>query len=298
MTLVHLIATSIGCLMLGQQPVSCVSEYLHSGNTLGVETRTPTHTGESIDVALTAQAALAWDVTTGAMLYEKNANEEREIASISKLLSALTIRDTLALDSMVEIPSQVTRIQRLGAHIKLLPGQHASVHDLLQAALIPSANDAMITLAVAASGTEENFVRAANDHGRKLGLSHTLLSNATGLSGGEQYSTANDVRILITRAYQDAALRQILGAPSGTLTTQEGVNRSYQSTNKLLKTYLPIEIAKTGYTIAAGENIALITSDATGHRIGIVVLGSTERFQDAKVLAEWIWRNWTWPKVH
>jgi D-alanyl-D-alanine carboxypeptidase len=79
------------------------------------------------------------------------------------------------------------------------------------------------------------------------------------------------------------------------LVTQEGAIRRYTTTNRLLKTYVPVIAAKTGYTREAKENLALLTEGSNGQRVGAVVLGSDARFQDSKVLVEWIWRNYSWP---
>ncbi len=271
------------------------------GTVAGAQNRTvnslaPVFSGQSLDVVLSAQAVLAWDEQTDTVLYEKNADGRRPVASLSKLLSALTVRELLPAVRVVEIPRAVLATQRRGAHIRLPIGEHASVYDLLSASLIPSANDAMTALALAAANSEESFVAAANDWAVKHGLTNTKVSNATGLEGdGESYSTARDMKGLLRLAFRDTTLRTLLVSDSGVLRTQEGTIRRYKSTNKLLGTYFPVLAAKTGYTPAAGENLAVITYGEAGQRIGAVVLGSEGRFQDVKTLVEWIFRNYTWP---
>ncbi|MEX1997078.1 MAG: hypothetical protein WEA04_00160 [Candidatus Andersenbacteria bacterium] len=254
----------------------------------------PVREGEAVDVVLSAEAALVWDVATGKELYAKEVDTRRPVASLSKLLSVLVIRDQLSAESMILIPPEAQAIQRSGAHIRLLPGEHASVQELLAAGLIASANDAMVSLAVAGFGSEENFVHYANQYALAQGLLNTKLANATGLSGGEQYSTAQDIRRLLTLVFADPLLQPLLSQKQGQLATQEGGRRTYKTTNQLLGTYLPIIAAKTGYTVEAGENLALFTSGPEGQRIGAVILGSEARFQDMKTLVEWIWRNYAW----
>ena len=99
---------------------------------------------------------------------------------------------------------------------------------------------------------------------------------------------------MLTMAYAHPRIGEHLAAPLGTLVTDAGLTRHYVSTNKLLKTYVPIVAAKTGYTVEAGENLAIITEGSNGQQIGAVILGSSDRFQDMKVLVEWIWRNYSW----
>ncbi|MGH9858270.1 MAG: D-alanyl-D-alanine carboxypeptidase family protein, partial [Acidobacteriota bacterium] len=187
-------------------------------------------------------------------------------------------------------------VQRRGAHIRLPVGEHASVAELLAASMIASANDAMVTLTIAASGSEEAFVAAANQKAQSLGASHTHLANATGLSGGTQYSTAENVAVLLQKAYNDPLLHPFLSQSSGVLTTLEGTTRQYKTTNDLLASYVPIEAGKTGFTYEAGENLAIITQSESGHLIGAVVLGSEHRFQDMKALMDWIERNYTFTR--
>lgn len=280
------------CLLSGSPAAPCVAN--HQPAVAGAQTETIVATGESIDVVTSAAAALVWDIKSGQILYSSNASEPRPVASLSKLLSALTLVDMLADDVVVTIPSEVRAVQRQGADIGLPVGQHARVDALLNAGLTASANDAMVTLAIAASGSEAAFVEAANQYAVSHGLSNTRVSNATGLTGGEQYSTANDVQQLLLAAYRQPRLSRYMVAGRGVLQTIEGSRLGYLSTNKLLNTYLPIVAAKTGYTVEAGENLVIITTGQDGQQIGAVILGSADRFQDMKTLVEWTWRKYTW----
>ena len=280
------------CIIAGQGWITCFSPE-QPNYAMQETTQAPILTGDSLGVLLTAESALAWDIDTGTILYEKNSTQERPIASLSKLLSVLAVRENLAPGQEVVISKDVLRPQRLGANIKLPVDETTTVRELLEASLVASANDAIVALAVATSGTEEDFVAYANNYAPSIGVTHTVLSNATGLSGGIQHSTAQDVRRLLTLVYEDSLLGDFIAEEKGVLTTKEGHIREYDTTNKLLGTYMPILGAKTGYTVEAKENLALITRDDAGHRIGTVILGSDDRFQDSKALVQWIWENYT-----
>lgn len=300
MSLIQVATILVTCLVSTSDTNQCLQQQIISpehGQIAGAKEKTniPTKTGNSIDVIISAKSALVWDKETGAILYEKNAYEKRPVASLSKILSALIVRQNTNLTSMVEIPPEVKIAQRKGADIELPVGDKASVYDLLSAGLIASANDAMVTLAVHISGNEETFSETANKFAAKNGVYSTNISNATGLDGGKQYSTAYDVKKLFSLAYRDQVLRNILVSEKGDLTTANGIKRKYTSTNRLLGTYLPVLAAKTGYTVEAGENLVIMTHGDKGQEIGAIVLGSEARFQDMKVLVEWIWRNYTWP---
>lgn len=259
------------------------------------EELTPTFNGDSVDVVLTAEAALVWDEQTDTILYEKNIDERRPVASLSKLLAALAIRDTLSTSAVVVIPEEVRKTQRRGANIRLPVGEHVSVYDLLASGLIASANDALTTLAYAAAGSEESFAELANRFALRRGFTNTRISNSTGLDGGKQFSTARDIKGLFQLAYRDQTLRNLLVSEGGTLRTQEGSVRNYTSTNKLIGTYFPVLAGKTGYTPSAGQNLVVMTYGDDGQRIGAVVLGSRARFEDMKTLVDWVKHNYTWP---
>lgn len=292
MNLLEVAILAVSCLVLSPALDECVVQ--HAAPPAAPNYRTPKLTGESLDVILTAESALAWDESTGEILYQKNAVQRRSVASLSKLASVVTAYTLLSPEEVIEIPVEAATAARRGANIRLPIGEHATVSSLTAASLIPSANDAAVALAVAVSGSEDAFVDMVNAQLPSLGVHNTRLANATGLPGGEQYSTAEDIRKLLTQAYRDPVLRDYLAAERGVLTTQEGSSRAYLTTNRLLGTYLPVLAAKTGYTIEAKQNLAMITQLPGGQEIGAVILGSDQRFQDMKVLVEWINRNYTW----
>ena len=296
MGIAYLFTIAVGCLVFQGDLPACVTEHATPPDSAIREQTEPERTGRSVDVILSAEAAYVWDMSTGTVLYEANADTTRPVASLSKLLSVLTVKNSIPPGSTVEITEDVLRPQRLGANIKLPVGEHATAAQLYAASLIASANDAMVALAVATSGSEEQFVQTANAHAPSIDIHNTKLANATGLSepGQQQFSTAKDVARMLQLVYEDASLAPYLSQQDGVFTTFEGSRREYDTTNKLLGTYMPILAAKTGYTIEAGENLAIITRGENGKEIGVVILGSENRFQDTKILVEWIWRNYTW----
>ena len=303
MTILGIAIVLVGCVIGGGDGEACLKnnftlpEKESTVKVAGIvseQSVEPLFSGDSLGVELSAKAALVWDEKSGKVLYEKNAMERRPVASLIKLLSALTVRKHAVAAQVVEIPAEVRRAQLMGANIKLPVGDHATVYDLLAAGLIASANDAVVTLAVSIYGSEEEFVSKANEFADIKGLLDTRISNATGLDGGEQFSTAYDVMRMFQMAYNDTLLRNMLVSNDGVLRTKEGRMRRYKSTNKLLGTYFPVLAAKTGYTRSAGENFVVMTYGEEGQRVGAVVLGSESRFQDMKVLVEWVWRNYSW----
>ena len=299
MGFLEMLVLSVGCIFLQQPFGACVDANAVSTETVspavaGAHVREPALTGNAIDVILSADAALVWDVNTGKILYEKEVDKKRPIASLNKLLVVLSMRDVLEMNQVVEIPSAIRKAQRSGANIKLPVGEHMSVEELIEASLVASANDAAVSLALSGYESEEEFAEYASAYAQSHGFENTKLANATGFSGGEQFSTARDVMRMLAVSYDDPVLRPYLSEKKGTVRTVEGTRRSFTSTNKLLGTYMPILAAKTGYTREAGENLVVITEGENGEQIGAVILESENRFHDMKVLVEWIWRNYTW----
>lgn len=290
------LAIAVSCLAFEIDAVACMQKEMaptYAEATAGKQGK-PKFTGQSLDVVLSSQATLVWDVASGTVLYERNVAARRPVASLSKLASVWFARERIQGEQIVVIPAEAVRAARRGADITLPVGQHVTAQELLEASLIASANDAMVSLAVAVSGSEKEFVEAVNGALAARGVLNTKLVNATGLEGDEQYSTAQDVQRLLMDLYNDTRIRPLLAAERGVLTTKEKQRRAYLSTNKLFDTYVPVLAAKTGYTVAAGENLALITKTSAGHEIGAIVLGSDNRFQDMKALVEWIERNYSW----
>lgn len=290
MNLLTLIATATACVFLGRTDEACIL----SSPTATQAVEGPHFTGTSLDVVISADSYLVWDIGSGELLKSYQADQRRPVASLSKLATVLVVKSLLPPGTVVEIPSDALRAQRLGANVKLPVGEHAYVSELLAASLIPSANDAAVTLAVAAKGSEEEFAQYVNESLATQGILNTHVVNATGLQSGEQYSTALDIKNLFMKVYMDPLMGPYLSQQQGIITTTEGTIRSYVTTNKLLGSYMPVLAAKTGYTTEAKENLALITRGSTGQRLGVVILGSDDRFQDMKALVEWVWRNYTW----
>ena len=304
MSILDLTLLAMSCVLHTPAADTCLHQASHTYESpspvAGQNVASPQFTGGAVDVVLTAQAAYAWDVASGTTLYAKQADSSRPVASITKLLSALTAVEHLASDTEVTISTTAAGRARQGANVKLPAGHQVAVGELLAASLIASANDAMVALAEAVSGSEAAFVTVLNQHAKQSGLLNTQASNATGLSTPasptvtEQFSTAREVSTLMTLAYNHPTLRPLLSAPHGILRTAQGATRSYESTNKLLHTYVPVQAAKTGYTAEAGQNLVIISEGAAGQQIGAVILGSEQRFQDMKILLEWVGRNYSW----
>lgn len=248
----------------------------------------------------TAKSAVLIDLKSGAVLYEKDADEEMYPASTTKILSYLVIADAiengeLELDDMLVFTADMRdSLDPGGSNIELKAGEKMSVLDLLRAMLIASGNDAATLLADSVSGNEKGFVEKMNQKAEELGLSHTHFTNPHGLTDENHYTTAKDLAIIAREAMKDKLFREIVSSKTLNIdpTNKTENERYYINTNNLISPlryskyyYEKATGIKTGYTDAAGS--CLVASAKDGERELIcVVLKSESSHEDAKALLE------------
>lgn len=152
---------------------------------------------ENINVlAPNAKSAILIEESTGEILYEFNSHEKLEPASMTKMMSLLLImeaieKDVISLDQMITVSSNASGMG--GSQILLETGEKMSVDDLLKGIAIASGNDAVVALAEAIAGTEENFVKMMNEKLVELGLKDSNFKNCHGLDEEGHYSSAYDM---------------------------------------------------------------------------------------------------------
>lgn len=254
----------------------------------------PTKKPEYVSPIISATSSLAIDLSTNTVLYEKNIYEERPIASLSKLMTAVIIMEEGSEDDIVTVSG--TAASTAGSTIWLSRGEKITVKNLLAAAMIPSANDAAVALAEYNAGTEKIFVEKMNAYAEKFGMTQTKFVNATGLDGEtENTSTAYDLAILSRYALNNPLLRQYAGTKELTVTSVEGATtHKLENTNQLIGSYLDIKGLKTGYTIKAGECLIALKTTDNGNEIITIVLNADDRFKDTKLLLDWVIHAYNW----
>ena len=152
-----------------------------------------------------AQAAILIDARDGGVLFQRDPDERRSIASTTKLMTALlTLERAEPADVFRAPPYDALPVE---SKIDLRAGERMRVDDLLEALLLESANDAAVTLAEGVSGSRQAFVRDMNDRARELGLADTSYANPIGLDAPGNYSTARDLAALARRLMRRQAVR-------------------------------------------------------------------------------------------
>ena len=222
---------------------------------------------------ITAECAILFDANTGKVIYKKNENERRPVASTQKLLTALIIAESGELSA----PVTIDRSDMLAAPTKLYlkTGDTYTRQQLLTALLIKSPNDAARALARDNAGSVDDFATKMNARMARLGGDSSHFVNPNGLPAEDQYSTARDMARVARAAYFNALLRDIMRTKHSMFRYASGKTISLQNTNRVLRTYGFCNGMKTGYTDAAGH--CLISSGSWGGKDVIaVVLGSNK----------------------
>ncbi len=245
-------------------------------------------------------AVIAFDERSGKLLFEKSSSRPQHIASISKIMSFLILIEEHDLASIVTIPEEATKME--GAKIDVYQHERLTMKTLLEAILIPSANDAMVALAIYNAETEDQFVEKMNQKAKELGLDSAQFYNSTGLDivdedGGVHGNkmSAKDVLTLARTALQNDFFRETVGKDFfWGISIDERFSHEKPSTNKLFNTFVNSKGVKTGYTELAGECLVNLAEDKDGNQIITVVLGSNDRFQETKNIVSWVWDTFVW----
>ncbi len=238
-----------------------------------------------------AASALAIDLDTQSILYEKSSYERRPVASLTKLMTAYIILKESDPSSIVTVSAHAAGTQ--GSRMGLQNGERISVRNLLYGLLIESGNDAAVALAEFNAGDEASFIKKMNEEAENLGLENTHYANTSGLDNAGAYSTAHDLLVLSSHLLEDEGVREIVKNATYEVSSEDGQVHSLKSTNILLG-QLGIAGLKTGTTPLAGECLIAFATNEEGHEILTVVLGSSDRFIDTKILVDWIYRAYTW----
>lgn len=228
---------------------------------------------EGQEPIITAGSAILFDANTGRVIYKKNENERRAVASTQKLLTALIIAESGDLSA----PVVIDRTDMLAAPTKLYvkTGERYTRQQLLTALLVKSPNDVARALARDNAGSLEDFAAKMNARMARMGGESSHFVNPNGLPADDQYSTARDMGRIARAAYFNPLLREIMRTKHCMFRYATGKTIPLQNTNRVLRTYSFCNGMKTGYTDAAGH--CLISSGSWGGKDMIaVVLGSNK----------------------
>lgn len=228
-----------------------------------------------------ARHAVAIDPRSGETLFQKDPARTVPIASITKLMTAIVVREQAPdLDTVVE----VTREHRRGAgRSRVRIGERVRLGDLLHLSLMVSDNCATRTLASSVGLSSEAFVERMNERAQELGLQRSRFVEITGLRG-ENVSTAIEVATLLKAAAEDSLLRTIMSKRSYAFTSESDRLHEIPNTNRMVYDRFEVRAGKTGHIGDAGFCVVTWLRDGEDDLIA-VVLGapnSATRFNDVR----------------
>lgn len=243
-------------------------------------------------LSLTSPSVMLAETATGTVIFEKNADERREVASITKLMTALLTLEALdcgdvTLDDQITVSRNAAAMK--GSQALLDAGAAYSLEDLLRTTIMASANDSAVALAEYLGGTEVNFVTRMNQRAAELGMGSTCYVNCTGYPQEGQYTTARDVMRLCCEVATHPAYYKYASVWIDTLTHPGGRVTDLTNTNRLVRFYDGCDGFKTGSTDAAKYCVAA-TAEKNGMRLVAIVLGapaSQKRFDEARAMLDY-----------
>ncbi len=244
-----------------------------------------------------AKIVMVADAATGVELLSRGADTVWPLASLTKLLSAITVLEKKP--NLGKIITMQRGDEVGGARLRnVRPGLRFRTKDLLAASIIGSTNNTAAALARAWGPGVQAFVSKMNQTAKRLGLSKTVVRDPTGLDP-RNLSTARELAVLIRKAYAQPQIFSFLTSATYIIApVGKGAHRTIQNTNKLVSSDPGYRVAgKTGFINESGYNFAALVDDDTSRALVIVLLGNTSQernFVDTRIIAEWVWGNFEW----
>lgn len=199
------------------------------------------------NVSTSAVSAVLIEAETGTVVYAKNADEQRAMASTTKIMTAILTIEAGDLDSEFTVDSYAIRVE--GTSMGLQEGDRVSRRDLLYGILLPSGNDAANAAAVSVSGSIGGFVELMNHKAQELGLTSTHFATPSGLDADGHYTTARDLAMLTAYAMKNDIFREIVCCSSAEVEFgNPPYRRTLYNSNKMLSRYEGAIGVKTGFT--------------------------------------------------
>ncbi len=256
---------------------------------------TETVAGVGSALEIPAKSCILMDVATGTVLYEKESHMKLPPASITKVMALLLVMEAidagqLTLETVLTASPHACSMG--GSQIWLEPNEQMSVHDLLKASVIGSANDATVVLGEAIAGSEESFVAMMNERAVELGLNDTNFVNCTGLDAEGHVTSAHDIAVMSKELIKHSLIKEYSTVWMDSLRNGES---ELVNTNKLVRFYEGCTGLKTGTTSGAGACLTA-TAERKGTELVTVVMGasnSNDRFNGARKLLDYGFANWT-----
>lgn len=239
-------------------------------------------------INLDSASAMVINVANDEVLYSKNEETNRSIASLTKLMTALVFLDfNLDWNTPYTISDDYSYLKTVGSKLYVRAGEIVTLKNLFYSMLVGSANNAALALADSTGLTQEEFVNRMNQKADYLGMTNTFFVDPSGL-GVDNQSTTVDVVKLSKQAFRFMSILQATLAKQYTFTTINTLEtHTIKNTNPLVNSDLHLTGAKTGYLDEAGYCLVVKAKNNQGQEVIAVVLGNPswqDRFDEAEYL--------------
>ncbi|MBQ8510712.1 MAG: D-alanyl-D-alanine carboxypeptidase [Clostridia bacterium] len=229
-----------------------------------------------VDISVSAESAIVIEASTGRVVYEKDADTRRPMASTTKIMTALVALEQTDLAREVSVAGEAVGVE--GSSVYLETGDKLKMEDLVYALLLESANDAAAAIAIDVAGSVEGFAELMNAKAAELGLTNTHFTNPHGLDSEEHYTTARDLATLAAHALQNETFRRIVSTYRYTIPMGDET-RHLLNHNKMLKLYDGAIGVKTGYTRRSGRCL-VSAAERDGMTLVAVTLNAPDDWND------------------
>lgn len=239
-------------------------------------------------VQTSAEGAALIDVASGRLLVSKNGDKQMRIASLTKIMTAITAIEHGTLSDSVKVSSRAAGKE--GSSIYLKAGEEMSLENLLYGLMLRSGNDAATAIAEHVGGSLEGFVHLMNEKAGMIGMARSQFKNPSGLDEEGHYSTANDMAKLTAYAMRNPVFRDIVKTKTKTAPNpNEDWDYKWSNKNKMLSIYDGADGVKTGYTKLAKR---CLVSSATrdGQQLAVVTLNDPDDWLDHRKLLDYGFR--------
>lgn len=221
----------------------------------------------------------------GEVLYGKNADKRRGMASTTKIMTAIIALERVPLDRIVTVSPKAVGVE--GSSVYLSAGEKITMENLLYALMLQSANDAAAAIAIETAGSVEAFAELMNAKARELGLTDTHFENPHGLDGETHYTTARELAKIAAYALQNPDFAGIVSTVRRTVPLHGGsATRVLINHNRLLRTYDDVIGVKTGFTKRCGRTL-VSAAKRDGVTLICVTLCDGDDWRDHRALLDY-----------
>ncbi len=241
------------------------------------------YSADAAALEVSAKSAVLMCADSGQILYAKNEDAKMPMASTTKIMTALLALESLPLNRQITVGNEVLSVD--GTSLGLKPGDILELYDLVCGMMLSSGNDAANAVAVAVSGSVEEFVSLMNTRAREIGMKDTVFATPSGLDAQSHYSTAADMALLTQTALRNEAFAEIASTYSATIMigTRKVLLTNH---NRLLQSYVGMTGVKTGFTKKSGR--CLVTSAKRNNiEIIAVTLQAPDDWNDHRAMLDY-----------